>query len=515
MFKKFLVVVLAISMMLSTMVGCGNKENKATTNTGSAEKSEKKTEDKKNDENTEKELKLVELSWYYPGSPQPEQDMVFTEINKMLKEKINTNVKFQPVDWGSYEEKMKVKIAASEEFDICFTANWMNNYQKNVAQGAFIPLDDLINEYGSNITNSVPESFWGATKVEGKIYGIPNYQISTMTNSFWFKKDLIDKYNMDYKTINSLEKLEEYLKVIKENEPQTIPTSICAESGSNWGRTLVKYGFDEVGGRNIPGVVRLNDDSYEVLNQFASDEFKGFVTKMHDWYEKGYIRNDALAIQDPKGDIEAGKIATGFAGNYKPSADAEMTATYGQEYVHVPISDSYLLTSSIIATLNAISNTSKNPERAMMFLNLMNGDKDIYNMLCYGIEGTHYNKTGENAIELVEDCKYKPNTSWIFGNTFNAYLLPGQSQQTLDDTQDLNMNSKPSPILGFAFNPEPVSMEIAQCTTVVDEFILSLDTGTVDPEEYLPKFLEKLEKAGCQKIIDEMQNQVNEWSKTK
>lgn len=514
MCKKILVVVLAVSMMLSTMVGCGNKESKETTNTGNGEK---QTEDKTNDKKVEKEKELesVELSWYYPGTPQPEQEMAFLEINKMLKEKINTNVKFQPVDWGSYEEKMKVKIAASEEFDICFTANWMNNYQKNVAQGAFIPLDELLNQYGSNITNGIPKSFWGATKVEGQIYGIPNYQISTMTNGFWFKKDLIDKHNIDYTTLNSLDKLEEYLKIIKENEPQTIPTSICAESGSNWGRMLVNYGFDEVGGRNIPGVVRLNDDSCEVLNQFASDDFKGFVTKMHDWYEKGYIRNDALAIQDPKGDIEAGKIATGMEGNFKPGGEAEMSSTYGQEYVHVENSDSYLLTSSIIATLNAISNTSKNPERAMIFLNLMNGDKELYNMLCYGLEGTHYNKTGENTIELVEDCKYKPNTSWVFGNTFNAYLIPGQSQETLDAVEDLNMNSKPSPILGFTFNPEPVNMEIAQCTTVVDEFILSLDTGTVDPEEYLPKFLEKLEKAGCQTIIDEMQNQLNEWSKTK
>ncbi|WP_304943040.1 ABC transporter substrate-binding protein [Vallitalea guaymasensis] len=509
--KRIFVLVLTVLMITSTMVGCGNKDKKETSNT---ENGNQQTAGE-NEPKEEKELEFVELSWYYPGSPQSEQDVVFAEINKLLKEKINTKVNFHPVDWGSYEEKMKVKIGASEEFDICFTANWMNNYQKNVSQEAFISLDDLLNEYGSNILKGIPEKFWGATKIKGEIYGIPNYQISTMTNGFWFKKDLIDKYNVDYKELNTLDKWEVYLKTIKENEPQIIPTAICAESGSNWGRMLVNYGFDEVGGRNIPGVVRLTDNSYKVINQFASDEFMSFVSKMHDWYEKGYIRDDALAIQDPKGDIEAGKIASGMGGNYKPGADAEMSATYGEEYVNVKASESYLLTSSIIATLNAISRTSKNPERAMMVLDLMNSDKEIYNMLCYGIEGTHYNKTGDNSIEIVEDSKYKPNTNWIFGNTFNAYLLPGQSQQTFDDTQAFNMNSEASPILGFVFNQEPVSMQIAQCTTVVDEFILSLDTGTVVPDEYLPKFLDKLEKAGSQKIIDEMQKQVDEWLKTK
>lgn len=509
MCKKILALVLAVTMMMSTMVGCGSKDNTEKTNIEQTEEKITKVDAEK------EEQEFVELSWYYPGTPQAEQDVVFTEINSLLKEKINTSVNFQPVDWGSYEEKMKVKIAASEEFDICFTANWMNNYHKNVAQGAFIPLDDLLQQYGENIIKGIPENLWGATKVEGKIYGIPNYQISAMTNGFWFKKDLIDQYKVNYKEINDLDKLEEYLQVIKENEPQLIPMDICANSGSNWGRVLVYHGFDEVGGRNIPGAVRLNDDSLQVVNQFASDEFKGFITKMHEWYEKGYIREDALAIQDSKGDIQAGKIAAGIGGNFKPGADAEMTAAYGEEYVNVGCSDSYLLTSSIIATLNAVSRTSKNPERAMMFLNLINGDKELYNMLCYGLEGNHYNKTGDNSIEIVEDSKYKPNTSWLFGNTFNAYLLPGQSQQTLDETQDLNMNSKPSPILGFAFNAEPVNTEIAQCTAVVDEFLLSLDTGTVDPEEYLPQFLGKLEKAGYQTIIDEMQAQIDEWAKTR
>ncbi len=333
---------------------------------------------------------------------------------------------------------------------------------------------------------------------------------------FGSKKDLIDKYNVNYKELNTLDKWEEYLQTIKENEPQTIPTAICASSGSNWGRMLVNYGFDEIGGRNIPGVVRLKDDSYQVINQFATEEFKAYVTKMHDWYEKEYIRNDALAIQDPKNDMDAGKLASGMEGNHKPGGDAEMSAAHGYEIVHVPASDSYLLTSSIIATLNAISLTSKNPERAMMVLDLINGDKDIYNMLCYGIEGTHYNKTGDNSIEVVEESKYNPNTNWLFGNTFNGYLLPGQSQQTLDDTQDFNMNSEASPILGFVFNSEPVDSEIAQCAAVSDEFILSLDTGTANPEEYLPKFLDKLEKSRCtKKIIDEMQSQLDKWLKTK
>ena len=46
------------------------------------------------------------------------------------------------------------------------------------------------------------------------------------------------------------------------------------------------------------------------------------------------------------------------------------------------------------------------------------------------------------------------------------------------------------------------------------EFGKSLYTGSVDPEEYLPKLQEKLEATGIDKVIDEMQRQIDEW-KTK
>ena len=44
-----------------------------------------------------------------------------------------------------------------------------------------------------------------------------------------------------------------------------------------------------------------------------------------------------------------------------------------------------------------------------------------------------------------------------------------------------------------------------------DVYKRQLYTGSVDPDEYLPKLLEKLDDAGVQKVIDEMQRQVDVW----
>ena len=60
-----------------------------------------------------------------------------------------------------------------------------------------------------------------------------------------------------------------------------------------------------------------------------------------------------------------------------------------------------------------------------------------------------------------------------------------------------------------------VSTEVAGIRNVLDEFGKSLYTGSVDPEEYLPQLEKKLEATGIDKVIDEMQKQIDEWKAEK
>lgn len=50
----------------------------------------------------------------------------------------------------------------------------------------------------------------------------------------------------------------------------------------------------------------------------------------------------------------------------------------------------------------AISTTSEDPARAMMFINLLHTDPYLNNLLNYGIEGKHYLKVNENVIKPTE-----------------------------------------------------------------------------------------------------------------
>ena len=50
---------------------------------------------------------------------------------------------------------------------------------------------------------------------------------------------------------------------------------------------------------------------------------------------------------------------------------------------------------------------------------------------------------------------------------------------------------------------------------VMDEFGKALDTGSVDPEEYQPQLDKKMQATGMDQVIEEMQNQIDEWKADK
>ncbi len=459
------------------------------------------------------EAKAVTLTWYYPGTyPQRDQDEVFAQFNTMLKQKMNVTIDFKPTPIGDYNQKMQAVIGSGEKYDLCFTANWINSYLHNVAKGAFVPLDDLFTKYAPKLKASVPDKIWAAARVNGKIYGIINYQVSAMTAGLLFQTGLLTKYTFDVTTVKKLEDIEPYLKAVRDGEPDLAEAlGVANTAGTTIGYLNQYFGFEEIGDRAIPGAILDADPAMKVVNQFKTDRFRNWLKLMRDWYVKGYIMKDAIAVRDLDPNLTAAEIGVWFSGNYKPGGDAEESAHYGYPIMEIPISAPELITSSITSTMHAISITSPNPERAMAFMELMNTDKAQYNLLAFGIEGKHYTKTGANAIAPVADSAYWPGTAWLHASTFNAFLLPGQSADVWEKTKTFNMTAKPSPIIGFSFNPEPVQPEISQCQSVRQEYLPALELGTVDPAKVLPEFLDKLEKAGAQKIIDEMQRQIDAW----
>ncbi|MGO4697365.1 ABC transporter substrate-binding protein [Paenibacillus sp. 2TAB26] len=499
----------ALMLCLAMIAACSNNGNTpANPSTNEPSKTAETTPDAT--ASAEPSLPEAKLTFIYPVSanPGPDQKLVNDEINKYLKEKINATVVLKPLTFDEYEPKLNAMLAAGEEFDLAWSSKgWLGNYQPYIDRGAYLEItDDMISKYAPEARANIPDKFWpDMLAVDGKVYGFPIYQVAAKTKSLIIQKRFIDKYNLDVSTIQSYKDIEPFLKTLKENEPGIIPLGLAQNS---WGlysdRTKV--------GDGLVLSYAKDDASLGYIGTLQTlDEKKGYYDDMRRWYQAGYINEDAPIIQNINDLKGKGNVAVSLEFTSKPGGEVgEMAINGGNEVVYAPIADSYF--TGIAGAMHVINKSSKNPERTLMLINLLNTDSYLYNLICNGIEGKHYNRVDDKNIEPIKDSGYAPNGDWVFGNQFNAFLKPGQAADTWERTIALNDSALVPATNGFGVNEENIKAEIANVTAVNNEYQAALESGSVDPAKELPKYKDKLIASGQEKIQTEIAAQ---WDKFK
>ncbi|MFC5402845.1 ABC transporter substrate-binding protein [Cohnella soli] len=456
-------------------------------------------------------LEPYEITLVYPGDKPKDLAEVQEAMSKYLTDKINATIVLKPIDWGSWNDKTNLMFASKESFDVILTSATLG-YYGNVAKGAFEPLDDLIAKYGQDITSVMGDKLDGV-KVKGHIYGAPTNKELANANGFLFNKALVDKYNIDLNQIQKVEDLEPVLQKVKETDPAQLP---LYEGNWRYVGGLVWNGqFDPLGDGN--GVLDRDSTELKVINPAESPKYMEIAKLAHKWYKAGLINKDAATAKD-WGLMQAGK-AFSIEQELKPGKDAEMSSAWGFPVVQKQLDKPYMTTSTVAGVMLAISKTSKNPERAMMFLNMLYSDRELINMLVYGIEGKHFVKKSDTGIDYPAGVDAKTvgyrNEGWMFGNQMLTYLFPNEDPNKWEKFKQFNDEAQKSIALGFAWDSEPVKNEVAAVANVQSQYYEAITTGSVDPEVYIPKFVAALKEAGMDKIIAEKQRQLDEWAKQK
>lgn len=452
--------------------------------------------------NSGKSEKPVELIWYTIGAPQKDLKRVVDEVNKYTLEKINATIDMKMIDFGDYTQKMQVMAASGEPMDIMFTSSWAFDYVQNARKGAFMELDDLLSKYGKGITDTLDPAFLEGSKVDGHNYAIPANKELPAQEVWRFNKELLDKYNLDISKATTMESLEPMLKTIKENEPGITPYAMLKDF-------MPVMPFDYVI-EKMPMAVYMDTKDYKVVNILETPEAKSTLETVRKFYQAGYVSPEVATTTSVDDLYKSGKWFMDRAAT-QPLADNLWSASYGYPVVSTPASQPYIYNWSVMGSMQAISANSEHPEKAMEFLNLLNTDSYLRNLIDSGIEGVHYEKVNDNTVKNLADAKNYDMPTFSLGNVMITYLNEGDPANKWDEFKKFNASGINAPLLGFNFDTSAVTNEIAAVQNVKEEFWSSLMTGTVDPNEYLAKANEKFKAAGLDKIIAEAQKQIDEW----
>ena len=547
--KRTICLLLAMIMVLSiVLAGCSK-----TAETPAADETPATTEPAETTDNTETpeapeetaepalEQKTIQLMITGAGK-QANSDKVWAAFNEQLQQYVpNTTVEFIDVSFDEYSEKFSQVLASGEGVDLAWTG-WLINKPQNIADGNLMPLDDLLAEYGQGIVDILGENVVEIHRnaADGKLYYLPSWQglcgerrgwlvvteIAELAGDTWIEdtEAALNKWRNNYSGIEDfqavLDQATKYLAAAKEAGK--------LGAGINTGRV---FGWSMYNGtRSNPGVggseigIPFEDNTFTVIDGVASEHYKLYAKTMADWYKEGYIRSDIMSVDTstltmPKNGEITDTTYVFSCDPYLTEADQEAAiADAGMDMTYLPIEENaYLILGG--DTSYAIPYCADEPERAMMVLNAIYSQPDLYNTLIYGIEGEDYTKNADGTITTsyvgaspTADDSYGIQR-WIIGSCKNALINNGTDPNYYADLEALEETARVNPFLNFTFDRTNVEGICASILNVYYEYGPQLDNGVAGDnwEELYNNYMAARKDAGIEELVTEFQNQLNAY----
>ncbi len=469
---------------------------------------------------------MIDCYWVGNGDNAAVREGVEKAINEYIEPLIGANITFHIVGWDDWTDKAVNALQSGEKMDMIFTADW-REYMVEVTGGLLLELDELVADYGAGITSTLPKTFLDGVRVNGKLYGIPTNKELCVPEGFIVNATAAKEIGWDLENhgIVTTADLEPWLKAYKDKYPNNYPYLMDGAAG-RW--TDEPWCPDWIGVANNCVAMKMAkeaDGTFDetIYNIFATEEQKAHIELMYKWGEAGYINpENALSTFDYNGTFGRGEFLV-FCNPLKGNniKGAEMYAankTVDFEYDEITMQPKYVVTTHAGGSMFGIPVTSKNPAKAMQFINLMHCDEKLVNLMLFGAEGVNYTKANETQVELIADANWYGvhGGAWTVGNTKLQYVLTSEDPQKNALLQSYADDAIATASLGFRFVKDPVADQIAAITTVCEEYAPALMCGTVDPADPdlgLDAFNAALEDAGMAELIAEVQVQYDAWKK--
>ncbi len=505
--KQWVSVLMASVMAISVFAGCGGaKESNVSSET-------------ENNSST-KDLEPVTLTFWSCGDKYAAQDEVLAKFCETYKKELNIEkIEFNFVSFGDYEDKMTSLVAGGDDFDGMFVADWML-YNKMANRGGLLPLNELLTQYAPTLYQVYKEN--GAVEacsIDGEMVALPWTQKKSSKPILFYRKDLANQYGVDTSKLETIEDLDKFLNDAKAKVPDITTFESGFPRGNTYSDVLMflnsKYNLDTVSHMLS---IDLDEEKPTIQPIEQTDMFKEAVTWMNKWYNEGIVSKSELSETDTKM-FENGKTfaCVGLYGTAMegmsfnvPNAELGYAELYpdGKYRFDSPLNNAF-----------ALNKNTKNPERVMMLMELLNSNEEAYDLFMYGIEGETYVKGEDGYINYPEgqDSTNATYLGWFFWPFVREQFKKPSGLSTPQAIESERKwleksNLVVSPLVGFNPDTSVIKTELAQRDQLYDEKGKLLLAGIVennDIDAAVNAYIQQQKDVGLDNILAYMQNEAN------
>ncbi len=527
--KKWLAIVLTLIMVLG-LAGCGESGNDtSSSNDSSTSTSEDGGDSASNlspaeqaiaDRKADGDAPTVVMAFLNWSGMPVGLERIENKISDYTMDKLGVKVQLEILDIASYGQSMTLMLSSGEHVDI-FSPIVMG-YTPSINKGYTLDLeeDNLIQNYGSGILETMNQAYIDACRVGGVLYGLPQQRdMAIGQGGFAIGAEYLDGIGFDYNSM--YEDGEEIIytdmatiESIFDQLSQAYPDQYVFAPQE---ATLQQHNrYDPIGGDNF-GVLLDPENSLVVEDFWSSDLFNDFASLMYKWNQAGYISKDALTDDTAAtAQVKAG-TALAYATATKPGIRSQESGLCGRDMIIFQAGEDFLRSAAVASMPWSINSGSEDPVAAMQVLDLFYTDAYMSNLLCWGEEGVEYQVKDDGFITFADgidatNSEYYNNVNWLMPNQFIAHVWEGNAADIWERMEKFNDESVKSKALGFAFDNSDVATEFTALTNVYNEYGFQIMYGFVDPATAIPEMVEKLKDSGLDTYMEAKQAALDEWA---
>lgn len=497
--KRWLTPALALMLILA---GCSGGNQNAQVNNGGSGGADSETTAEK-----------LPVRYLLPGNEPEGLSEVVDAINAKL-EADGLNLVYQPtyIAWDAWDQKTNLMMSTGEEFELVAIMHDSKGPNVLAGNGGIIPINDLLDEYGPKLKETIPDWAWESVKTDGKIVTVPNFWVDVAMNEgmITFRVDMLEKYGLEPPT--TTEELLNVAEVFQKNWPQDnkdVYIKVLTEPANHLHTTYETYPF------TVIDMLIYVDQEGNVKPWLETEEFKKDIQFMNEAYKRGLIMKDVLTA--PAEVLNQEETAGRYL--FRPGDvginDAVKETFPGARNDAFYMNDGLKFRANALRNSNGVSATSPHPEAGVQFLNWVFSDQANFDLVQSGIEGVHWKSAGDNKKEILATTDnggpVYELANWLLGHVeFNRYqsnIEDGRLQRRTTIAEDA-VNSV---TIGFNFDPSNVASAYANSIAELKTSIYPLIYGVVDYDSFFPTALQNMKAAGMDYVIEEYNKQFQEW----